>query len=322
MDLKLHLWWRRVSLLILLALLLQGCRTLSSDTPTTGSPASPQWDELDIARSIDFLKRHTGRQTGMVDYLFARFTQFNLQPITYRSFAIAYALPKNDSQSKPTENVEGERRPNPTDIERRNIFGFIAGKDPKLRQELVVVGVNLKPGSGQDRRRTIATAALIELARHYEFISSKLPLPDRTILFAGWTGDRHFGLRSFIRNPMWPVDQIRRVIFLEPDESDAAEIASILDAAHIESDRVSFGDFGVFRSTMGEAPPDSLHLADVSPERFPEMSKKDVETSMAMAISLAANRIILREAISPDLPTPVFDGAKDVVTDSLEMQKK
>lgn len=119
-----------------------------------------------------------------------------------------------------------------------NTMGFVAGKDPVRASELVIVCADLdSDGAFRGVRRTkpedlgIGTAALLELARNYAYFSRLISIPERTILFAVWSGSRtdHAGLRAYLRHPLWVIDQTVAVVYIGLSDEKAEEVREILE---------------------------------------------------------------------------------------------
>jgi Zn-dependent M28 family amino/carboxypeptidase len=93
----------------------------------------------------------------------------------------------------------------------RNVAGFIAGSDPRLREEAVVIGAHMDhlgrvgdvvyPGADDNAS---GVAALLEIARTFAASPSR---PKRTLVFAFWTGEEEgkFGSGYWVRHPLWPL---------------------------------------------------------------------------------------------------------------------
>jgi hypothetical protein len=123
----------------------------------------------------------------------------------------------------------------------RNVIGAIAGADPKLRDEAVVVGAHLdhlgKVGDtiypGADDNAS-GVAALLEIAK--AFAASPQP-PQRTLVVAFWTGEEEGQLGSgyWVRHPLWPLD--RTMAYLNLDMIghpwSAEEIAKLVTDSHL-----------------------------------------------------------------------------------------
>ena len=93
----------------------------------------------------------------------------------------------------------------------RNVVGVLAGSDPKLAGEAIVLGAHLDhlgvvdgvihPGADDNAS---GVAALLEIAR----ASAASPgRPKRTLVFAFWTGEEEgkFGSAHWVRHPLWPL---------------------------------------------------------------------------------------------------------------------
>ncbi len=93
----------------------------------------------------------------------------------------------------------------------RNVIGVLAGSDPKLRDEAVVVGAHMDhlgteggaihPGADDNAS---GVSALLEMARAFATLPSR---PKRTVVFALWTGeeDGKLGSGHYVRHPAWPL---------------------------------------------------------------------------------------------------------------------
>ncbi|MBP1611887.1 MAG: peptidase, partial [Acidobacteria bacterium] len=92
----------------------------------------------------------------------------------------------------------------------RNVIGVLAGSDPALRDEAVVIGAHVDhlgrsgevvyPGADDNAS---GTASLIEIARAFAALPER---PRRTVVFAFWTGEEEgkFGSGYYVRHPLWP----------------------------------------------------------------------------------------------------------------------
>jgi hypothetical protein len=93
----------------------------------------------------------------------------------------------------------------------RNVVGLIAGSDPKLRDEAIVIGAHMDhlgrvgdvvyPGADDNAS---GVAALLEIARAFAALPERLK---RTLVFAFWTGEEEgkFGSGYWVRHPLWPL---------------------------------------------------------------------------------------------------------------------
>ncbi len=126
--------------------------------------------------------------------------------------AILGAAPKEDEPSRALPAAATIRA---TAVEKtglsRNVVGFLAGGDPALAGEAVVLGAHadhlgrvdgvVHPGA-DDNASGVAT--LLELAR--AFASSPVR-PKRTLVFVLWTGEEEdkIGSGHWVRSPLWPL---------------------------------------------------------------------------------------------------------------------
>jgi|GEM_PF-3952586 len=207
-------------------------------------------------------------------------------------------------------HVEVERRVMQT-VEHHNAMGYVAGKDPKLRQELVIVSTDIDvpvPEDPQNHASVDAISAFLEMARSYNIFSDKWSLPDRTLLFAGWTGNKtgHAGLRDFFQNPSWPVEMIRSVIYVGLSKADSTSLASVLSPLDIPLYRVSIGGTtGLNTSQLATR----SHAGERTPWPESPVDKSVEGAAIRKAVMLAdiANKLMIREAVRPGPPVPVFN---------------
>lgn len=130
-----------------------------------------------------------------------------------------------------------------------NTMGFVAGKDPVRSSELVIVCADLDvagPFMGARKTRAedlgVGTAALLELARNYAYYARLISIPERTILFAVWSGSRmdHAGLKAYLRSPFWALDQTAMVLYVGLSEEKAGEVREILEPFGIPLETVAW----------------------------------------------------------------------------------
>ena len=93
----------------------------------------------------------------------------------------------------------------------RNVVGVLAGSDPKLAGEAIVLGAHLDhlgvvdgaihPGADDNAS---GVAALLEIARAFAASGVR---PKRSLVFAFWTGEEEgkFGSAHWVRHPLWPL---------------------------------------------------------------------------------------------------------------------
>jgi Zn-dependent M28 family amino/carboxypeptidase len=103
----------------------------------------------------------------------------------------------------------------------RNVIGVIAGADPKLRDEAVVIGAHMdhlgKVGEtiypGADDNAS-GVASVLEIAKAFAAAPER---PKRTLVFAFWTGEEEgkFGSGYWVRHPLWPLDRTAAYLNLD-----------------------------------------------------------------------------------------------------------
>jgi hypothetical protein len=101
-----------------------------------------------------------------------------------------------------------------------NVIGILPGSDPVLRDQLVLLAVNLDSGSYPARvpvldseRSGIAAAALLEVARVLGEERRMGRGPARSVMFvwlAGSTQDDR-GIQALVKTPPWPEDAVYRI---------------------------------------------------------------------------------------------------------------
>jgi hypothetical protein len=152
----------------------------------------------------------------------------------------------------------------------RNVIGYLAGSDPQLRDEAVVLGAHLdhlgKPGGvihpGADDNAS-GVSALVEIARGFAAMPRR---PRRTVVFAFWTGEEEgkFGSGHYVRHPLWPLAHTRAYVNLDmighpwrPDEVRKLVTEKGLPGAEgflAKVDPLAFTDPGL--------PPDAPHVEE------------------------------------------------------------
>jgi hypothetical protein len=103
----------------------------------------------------------------------------------------------------------------------RNVVGVLAGSDPKLAGEAIVLGAHLDhlgvvdgvihPGADDNAS---GVAALLEIARAF---AASRERPKRTLVFAFWTGEEEgkFGSAHWVRHPLWPLSKTAAYLNLD-----------------------------------------------------------------------------------------------------------
>ena len=103
----------------------------------------------------------------------------------------------------------------------KNVLGYVEGSDPKLKDEIVVIGAHLdhngKRGdyifNGADDNGS-GSIGVMSLARAFATNPEK---PKRTVLFCLWTGEEEglLGSRYYVMNPAFPIEKTVAYINLD-----------------------------------------------------------------------------------------------------------
>lgn len=107
-------------------------------------------------------------------------------------------------------------------VRAHNIVAKVAGSDPELKDEIVIVGGHYDH-EGKDNRGQVyggaddnasGTAAVLELARAFQNMETK---PKRTILFILFTAEEKglLGARYYVEHPIFPLDKTVAMINLD-----------------------------------------------------------------------------------------------------------
>ncbi len=120
-----------------------------------------------------------------------------------------------------------------------NMLGYVPGGNPAWSDELVIVCADLDAATRFAGLRAldfdhfgIGAAALLEAARNYAYFARYAPLPDRTMLFAFWSGARsgNLGLHAYLKQPLWPLDKTRALVYVGLSDEEAPAVRALLDA--------------------------------------------------------------------------------------------
>ncbi|MFW5972494.1 MAG: hypothetical protein ACOCTG_00765, partial [Bacteroidota bacterium] len=123
-----------------------------------------------------------------------------------------------------------------------NVAGFVAGRDPQLSRDLVMVAASLDaPGTVAGERaidyRSYGTglSAMLEVARNEVAIASRWTHPMRSLLFVALSGSRTdvAGLRQLFANPPWEVERIRALIYIGLRPEDEPAVRAVVEALDI-----------------------------------------------------------------------------------------
>jgi len=111
----------------------------------------------------------------------------------------------------------------------QNVYAWIPGNDPDLKDEIVVIGAHMDhigygPSMSRSRRRLIhpgaddnasGTVALLQLAEAFSMIKDKVK---RTVVFQSYSAEEMglLGARHYCNNPVFPLDNpdIRKHVFM------------------------------------------------------------------------------------------------------------
>ncbi len=198
-----------------------------------------------------------------------------LSPASARAMLAPAGLdPTSARTATPRElaGVAGTLRASGTErlVATRNVVGVLAGSDPALREEAVVLGAHLDhlgaPGGvvhpGADDNAS-GVAALLEIARAFAALPAR---PKRTLVFAFWTGEEEgkFGSGYWVREPLWPLARTAAYLNLDmighpwrPDELRklvAEKAVPDAEAFLAAVDPRAFNDPGL--------PPDAPHVEE------------------------------------------------------------
>ncbi|GAB4247906.1 MAG: hypothetical protein Kow00109_24030 [Acidobacteriota bacterium] len=179
-----------------------------------------------------------------------------------------------DLPCRGTLTVSVERTPTVV----HNVLGYLPGRDPRLAQEVVVVGAHLDHlgrrgemlylGADDDAS---GTAAVLEIAE--AFASAPVP-PQRSILFSFWNAEENglLGSRHFVENPPFPLERITAVLQLD------------MVGRNQEVDDPKDPRFGGLPEQSAAQNAETLHLVGYS--RSPELAKIVAEANRAVGLKL------------------------------------
>lgn len=244
-----------------------------------------------------------------------RITRANLSAQLGRDERLVWRLPRAVRL-----RVEGLALPQAGGL---NVLGYTPGKHPALAEELVIVCADLDAVGTFAGVPTLDTAhlgvgatALLEVAEHYAFFARFESLPERSVLFAVFSGGRqgHAGLRAYLRHPLWALDHTRAVIYVGLDPSEEPAVRSLLDVYDLPLRLVAtppdtLGARGVVLLPE-RRPPRRRTLRPSDEEAFrsdpPRLSDLiDVGVVSARQMAEALHALLLREAATGASLVPV-----------------
>jgi Zn-dependent M28 family amino/carboxypeptidase len=163
------------------------------------------------------------------------------------------------------------------------VVGYLAGSDPKLAGEAVVLGAHLDhlgivdgvihPGADDNAS---GVAALLEIARAF---AASREQPKRSLVFVFWTGEEEgkFGSAHWVRHPLWPL--ARTAAYLNLDMVGHPWTLEEIRKLVVDS-RPEGGD----RFLEGLKPTDFVEpgVADFSPDLGPVLARAARGTGLAL----------------------------------------
>lgn len=188
--------------------------SLSRTIPKDALPINLLTDEKDKVPVLHVGSEVIGQLFGSVEAL--KQIQADIdKSVKPRSYEIAGAV----ASMKTTTVIK--------DMATRNVVGYCEGSDPKLKNELVVIGAHYdhvgyqkehEPGkpyiyNGADDNAS-GTAGVLALAQAFGQLSQK---PKRSILFMTFAGEEKglFGSRSYVEKPLFPLEQTVAMLNLD-----------------------------------------------------------------------------------------------------------
>lgn len=114
------------------------------------------------------------------------------------------------------------------------VLGYVPGKHPERMTELVLVfarldgmGTSAVPSGFPD----LGVATVLEVARQYSAFAQGFQVPERTVLFALFSGGPTggLGLHAYLARPAWPLDKTRSVIYVGLSETHVGAVEAALE---------------------------------------------------------------------------------------------
>lgn len=237
-----------------------------------------------IALEDDLAQRITdGKEPALPYFLAARGVQNPGEPPLAR-VALTPALRaflQSDPEGQASLSIRGRVRA----LSGFNVLGRLAGADPSLRHEAILLGAHmdhlgmphgvLHPGADDNAS---GVAALLEIIRS---LAASPIRPKRTLLFAFWTGEEEgkFGSGHYTRHPRWPLATTKAYLNMDmlahpwtqaelqalTAEAGLKEVAPFLaglDPAHFTEPGLALGhrDLGPILAQAGRGTGMALHL--------------------------------------------------------------
>ena len=204
-----------------------------------------------------------------------------------------------------------------------NVVGYVVGKRPDLAREAVLVCADLDAAGPFAGVRTLdldnlgtGAAALLEVARREARLARYLTIPERTVIFALWSGARlgHAGLEAYLRIPTWPLSQIEAVVYVGLEADEVPTVEALLAPYDLPLYAVEPQDEAPYTDRLVLMPDAALlQLArerdgsEAAPEPPDVRLSERLREARPVARRLAerTHELVLREAVSsrPLLPT-------------------
>ena len=183
-----------------------------------------------------------------------------------------------------------------------NMMGYFSGKHPVRREELVIVCADLDAvgqyagvATMDFRNLGASTASLLEIARNLGYITRRWQLPERSVMVAVWSGSRlgNAGLRYFLENPTWSLDDISSVVYIGLSAAEQAPVRELLDAYGISLVAIAPPEDPVHPEDVLLLPdPELRRIARSQGRRFDPVAEPDmsqlIDSAVVRAIDLAA----------------------------------
>lgn len=214
---------RRCLLLISLALALMPVR---ADEPQNGWDGAIRAEHVrphvELLASPRLAGRSGANSAKAADYLAKHFRDCKLQPL-FGAGSFEQPIPTSaedrDENSNSSNGGGGDDAPSKRPrIAGRNVGAWLEGSDPKLRDELIVIGTHFdhlgirsgKVFRGADDNAS-GTAMMLEIARQ---LSASKSRPKRSIVFVGFDLEEQllWGSRWFVAHPPFELDRVKLFI--------------------------------------------------------------------------------------------------------------
>ncbi|MGB2905455.1 MAG: M20/M25/M40 family metallo-hydrolase, partial [Candidatus Aminicenantaceae bacterium] len=147
---------------------------------------------------------------------------FDMAGLSWRDMVSRTIREKKSFTSVMGIRVEMEAHYTNEDRKAPNVIGILPGRDPKLKDEYIIVGGHLdhlgveldgRIYNGADDNAGSA-AVILEIARFFQANGFR---PDRTVVFASWAGEELglVGSRYYTKNPVFPLE--KTVVYMNMD---------------------------------------------------------------------------------------------------------